>query len=72
MLVDLDKPVIITVNGRPHTERQVSRSFATLIKYFEQNPFDPGFQPTATVDVEVPAAVTAAPGTDSGPAKELK
>lgn len=55
-VLNLDQPVKITVNGKAHTERQVTRSIDVLLKHFGDNTIDPGFQPTAIVEIKIPAA----------------
>jgi hypothetical protein len=55
-VVDLDKPVKILVNGKPHTERQIERSLDAFLRYYAGNRIDPGLQPTAILEVKVPAA----------------
>jgi hypothetical protein len=66
-LVNMDGPIKISVNGQPHTDRVFTRSIDTLVKYFEDNPIDPGFQPTATIDVKVSVAAETQPATDTKP-----
>ena len=55
-MVNLDRPVKINVNGKPHTERQFTRSLDTFLQYYSKNQVDPGLQPTAIIELKVPVA----------------
>jgi hypothetical protein len=71
-VVNLDQPVKITVNGQPHTEKQFTRSLDALMKYFDENPLEPGIQPTAFVEIHVPVALESQPATESRAAQPEK
>lgn len=55
-MLDLDKPVKVTVNGKPIVDKTVERSLEYFLKYYEGNSFDPGVVPSAEIMIKVPAA----------------
>jgi hypothetical protein len=68
-LVNLDRPVKVTVNGKEHTNRLFSRDLKTFIQYYKKNPRDPGIQPCAILDIAVSPTVESKPSApESAPA----
>ncbi len=62
-MLDLDKPINVTVNGKVVSDKTVERSIEYFLKYYELNSYDPGVVPCAEVMIKVPAAEEPKSGT---------
>jgi len=63
-IVDLDKPVKITLNGKPGPDKTMVRSLDDYLGYYKDNMADPGLIPTAIINIQVPAATDSKPSGD--------
>ncbi len=55
-IVDLGKPVKVTLNGKPYAEKQFERSIEDFLKFYGETQIDPGLVPSVIFDMKVPAA----------------